>query len=298
MLSPGGLAENQDVPAAALDLASAGLNEGQATSSTAKEENGRTQDAVEVEPGVPHATETAVKEIAVAEPASATVNPLEVALGLSAPSEEAPVSVEDALQQIGMTPALQDEPAGSFAEVSSPLSEVGDDAYSSADESIEAYMNRLLDRVRGGGDRGPDLLARDEVLSCDEEGVSQTPKLAAAKPVPLFEDFRPRKTAPELTSDMLAMRALANKNADSALTAHSQRAQSTKQKYRLGVAIGSFGFAIALMGLFPSGGNGMYWICIGCVVLALISGLQYVAHASQLAAAKESEDEASPANQG
>ena len=92
------------------------------------------------------------------------------------------------------------------------------------EESIEAYMDRLLKRVRGEtppgaaeSSRGALLLPASPVSA--GEPASNPPATAPARK----GGFLPRSAAPELSADMSAMRELANDAARSAIESHIRK---------------------------------------------------------------------------
>tara|TARA_R110002049_G_scaffold4601_5_gene32669 strand:+ start:924655 stop:929190 length:4536 start_codon:yes stop_codon:yes gene_type:complete len=107
------------------------------------------------------------------------------------------------------------------------------DAPVDEDDSIEAYMNRLLNRVQGtsGGDTSTTqttpLVASEK--SGDEEGADTTSATtdpgASLQPIEPDAPLVPRSQAPERNSDLSAMRELANSSARSAV-ARSVRIQA------------------------------------------------------------------------
>ncbi len=96
------------------------------------------------------------------------------------------------------------------------------------DDSIEAYMSRLLRRVRGDAPdpaptfvpaRLPDPVPQPQ--PAEEENVSMTVEVQIEPVKP--EDYLPRQKAPELTTDLAAMRELANSAARTAIVKHQKR---------------------------------------------------------------------------
>lgn len=187
------------------------------------------------------------------------------------------------------------------------------------DDSIEAYMNRLLQRVQGGSTgasiapspaitRPVEPTHRDE-SSASLAGASATPAGAAeplgaaplsahqsavagsslpAEPAP----YIPRSQAPERTSNLAAMRELANNSARSAI-AHSVRKRMVHQqisKFALcGVAIFTGG---AIM--FASEFSMDHWLLAACccfclAIFFLIEGLNLRKQLQATAAVPESE---------
>ncbi|EAQ81021.1 FHA domain-containing protein [Blastopirellula marina] len=141
-----------------------------------------------------------------------------------APEPAAPqASAADVLAKFGFNPDADDDEEEEYDEPSPPVMAVSDDepAENSADAddvSIEEYMSSLMNRVRG------------------REGTSTNPspsqQAAAPKPPepPQPEkdqtpfnpgEFVPSRKAPEQTSDLRALRDLANQSARSAIDSHT-----------------------------------------------------------------------------
>ena len=116
-------------------------------------------------------------------------------------------------------------PAG-FSDADDPSAEPDED-------SIEAYMNRLLGRVGGGASPQP-----EEPISMSsvarEVPADQSPETDSTPlPVSAVDDgpIVPRSHAPEKNSDLSAMRQLANESARSAIDASTQKqAKAVRQQ--------------------------------------------------------------------
>ena len=122
------------------------------------------------------------------------------------------------------------------------------------DESIESYMERLLQRVRGDAGDAPKPAApapapayqasqpapAEESHSEPAAAVSDKPPAALVNP----EEFVPRSQAPEMTSDLAAMRELANSAARSAIAKHQRK---TTGKHVTGRLVG-IGVVLAASG--------------------------------------------------
>lgn len=141
--------------------------------------------------------------------------------------------------QISKDAAREDDsptPAGTAWK--SPVDATLDD-----DESIEAYMNRLLKRVRVGSqeeeeskrpapvavDRAPMMEISAPVVEEQDDEPAQ-PKIS-------LEDYRPRTAAPEHSHNLHAMRALANDNTRTAMATHARRNWANFMKLKLGVSV-------------------------------------------------------------
>jgi hypothetical protein len=114
------------------------------------------------------------------------------------------------------------------------------------DDSIEAYMNRLLQRVQGhssaGGDKAPAAIVKVETqpakmsrLTADPDPVRPgTETAVVTKTVEAIDPktpIVPRSQAPEDAGNLAAMRELANASAQSAISVIA-RGQAEKMKSR------------------------------------------------------------------
>jgi hypothetical protein len=116
---------------------------------------------------------------------------------------------------------------------------------SDEEESIESYMERLMKRVRGDAPPGP--VVRDPVVE------TPPPPAVAVEPVPEAkqpaeeesDNYCPRRTAPELVTNLSAMRELANTAARSAIDRHVRQHTG---KQAAGKLVGA-GLTIAASGL-------------------------------------------------
>ena len=135
-----------------------------------------------------------------------------------------------------MEPASIDEPP--FEETPAPAEEIAEatspesEPEAEEDDSIEAYMNRLLNRVQGtpGSDTSstqstPLVASSDDGDETQEAKASTTDVGATMPPIEPDAPLVPRSQAPERSSDLSAMRELANSSARSAV-ARSVRIQA------------------------------------------------------------------------
>lgn len=122
------------------------------------------------------------------------------------------------------------------------------------DDSIEAYMQRLLKRV--SGDNAPSTWkpAADSsststpVDAASDENEAASASGAEEQPVeePFdFQTYVPR-AAPELTANLAAMRELANSSARTAIDTSSKRKQARRATSKLVLAVSAIGTAVAL----------------------------------------------------
>lgn len=126
------------------------------------------------------------------------------------------------------------------------------------EESIEAYMARLMNRVRATD-------VRDEPARKPEPTVVRSPSTeytevketkTAREPEPEKfnpEEYKPRSQAPELADRMTAMRSLANDSARSAIASHAKRNWSSVMKLKLLVSV--FAFVSVLASIIFFWGN-------------------------------------------
>jgi hypothetical protein len=194
-------------------------------------------------------------------------------------SKAAPLSTLDVLRRMGASidlsnaeesgetpapgvparPMPAPSPPGSSRSLAAPrhgqpsAHEQGDDG-----ESIENYMSGLLQRLRTGKAEGPE---RNTISTAPAQRPStpltaeRPPGVEKPKPVPsTTKEFVPRALPPELTTDLSAMRALANNTARRAIDMHQRRGQVRATKGKLLIAGVALVISIALM-WFSTGGN-------------------------------------------
>ena len=140
--------------------------------------------------------------------------------GLTEPAEEA--SVDDSLD--GQTTAAESNPMESTAE-ESVAEESATNTSEEEDDSIEAYMNRLLNRVQGSPASDTSPTQSTPLVPSGEATVEQLGETtaesieasASAEPMEPDAPLVPRSQAPERNSDLSAMRELANSSARTAV---------------------------------------------------------------------------------
>ena len=196
----------------------------------------------------------------------------EGSLEFAAPTPEPPVSTADVLKRMGATLESTDEeePAQPFAGLGRSSAAATDELKPSEsspswsaqpklppasatesstedEESIENYMSRLMERVRGGNPNDDEILQpRAKVTSpimempppeaTSEMASDLSAKLPlGASPEPPAAEVRvdprsmaPRSSAPERDMDLAAMRALANDSARSAIVISEQKRWSSR----------------------------------------------------------------------
>lgn len=138
--------------------------------------------------------------------------------------------------------------------VESPRSSGGDD-----DDSIESYMNRLLQRVRGETSSSKAAVApmpapRSVTLEDLPDEVSVAPEQAPqtpARPVSNLDDIK-AAPAPERSHNMAALRDLANQSARGAIQTSNRRQHRESAKSKLTVSLFGIICGIVVMKLSPS----------------------------------------------
>lgn len=122
------------------------------------------------------------------------------------------------------------------------------------EESIEAYMARLMNRVRATDGQDEPLrklqptLERNPVTEYTEVAESMRHEREPEKFNP--EEYKPRSQAPEMADRMTAMRSLANDSARSAIASHAKRNWSSVMKFKLFVSVFAFVSVIASIVFF------------------------------------------------
>jgi|GEM_PF-6435969 len=165
-------------------------------------------------------------------------------LSFSEPDDSAPIDTASILAKFGHSLEDDDEVTGTIslddanAAAASSYSDASDEVQSSGgggegDESIDDYMTQLMARVGGG-----DYQAQEKPKSSSSAGSPEKimldsnvkkepePKKNAAPLNP--SEFVPRAVAPEASSNLRALRAVANTSARSAIDRHQRRSFDNK----------------------------------------------------------------------
>lgn len=174
------------------------------------------------------------------------------------------------------------------------------DRASEEEESIEAYMQRLLNRVRGGTEKST-------VPAQSKTPVAQTPaqavqtvitkprsRVAASMGIEMEESlppvserlseelFVPRQQAPEQRNDLDALRELANTNARRAITRSDIRRTNSAFVLKLGVTALAVFSAVALFLFNGFTLNAPFAGMVAAIVVALLWGFDCVNHFKRL----------------
>lgn len=150
------------------------------------------------------------------------------------------------------------------------------------EDSIESYMERLLERVRGDGSAETGQRRNEVVqLSETEPSVTEQPPLEKLptstspppEPAVLTEsEYQPRSQAPEMNVNLAAMRAIANDSRKNNMRVHAQQKWSNKSQSKfvgaligLGIAGTSFYFLdthteFAAIGFFTGCSIAAFWL--------------------------------------
>lgn len=151
------------------------------------------------------------------------------------------------------------------------------------DDSVEAYMQRLLARVKGDQDSSPPaktMSAKPEktesakpstfkVATLIDQKTEETANEPASKPLTAAE-FKPRGAAAERNSNMAAMRELANSSARTAIERSVRQRSNHEILFKSSVAI--FGFVAATV-LFLVNGFTVSIALAGTAAGYIIAGL-------------------------
>ncbi len=226
--------------------------------------------------------------------------PLALSGGERAPATNAPVDAETIFRRLGIRLPLDDEPeetllpgaatgsASTFAASAAPHPE---------EESIDAYMARLLERLRqgsGGGPSGtqhsmpqsaaPAEAAPESQLAQPREDTGTADATGSAEPgdvVSQPERRRPRpvpkSAAPEDWSHLAAMRELANLSARNALDRHGRNMLRRAIRSKLAVLALALTAGTTLVALWWRLGAGelAYYSALVCYLVAVVWGIQY-----------------------
>jgi hypothetical protein len=181
--------------------------------------------------------------------------------------EEDETASADELNKSSSEAADQDfgHSVGESAHVSSQASAPA--AGQEDEESVEQYMAKLLERMRGSQDERPnsasDKSVRDVVRSDNERSGEGSTNVEPPAPKAPAKAPRPRMPAAELSTDMDMLRALANQSARHAIGVHTARTLRRNSFTRLITAV--LAATTSLYFLLESAGWDSYEFAIACV---------------------------------
>lgn len=154
------------------------------------------------------------------------------------------------------------------------------------EDSIEAYMQRLLQRVSGDAEPSTPRVAASHAQLVAPRAESNIVEPTKTSPAETAEEpfdpstYVPRSTAPELNSNLAAMRELANNSARSAIDSSSKRRQAKHAIGKVVMAMAAVGTALGLWWLSRQTHSVLsYYASLSAGAAALIWGL----HAATLA---------------
>lgn len=182
-----------------------------------------------------------------------------------------------------------------------PSPEDSSAAHPHEDDSIERYMSRLMNRVRGGdspGSKAPWVSASQAEPTSALLAAAPAERQAPAEP----KEYVPRVQAPEHPERMSLMRELANSAAKSAIHTHARRHQSRQTRHKSLVAllslIGAVGlFAVgSLTGSYLALGGAVVFMSVCCVmsIRAMLGGLKQLRLMRRQESAADPESLAAP----
>lgn len=216
------------------------------------------------------------------------------------PLPSGPVDAETLFRRLGIRPPMDDEPEATAAAAAVGGATSAPPAKAAAEEeSIDAYMARLLERLRQASGRGqadsrdsPETrsagyFASTDGLSNDQEargggasGGAASPELGAASslhPARPRRPAMPKSAAPEDLSHLAAMRELANLSARNALDRHGRNMLRRAIRSKLAVLVLSLVAGSSLVALWWRLGAGdlAYYAALVCYLVAVVWGIQY-----------------------
>ena len=213
-------------------------------------------------------------------------------LEFSAPVDEAPIDTASILAKFGHSMDMSDEDDEPMTPVTPPVSiptPEPETAFSeSEDDSIQDYMNQLMQRVGTPAETPaqPKPEPSKAVEKAIEKRVPETVEAPPAQEVgPLNpSEFVPRAVAPEASSSLQALRAVANTSARSAIDVHQRRNydQYSMVCWFISIVAGVVCFAMAFLSetLF-SLPTLIAAVCFGIAGVAAVKALAFSAKAQQ-----------------
>jgi hypothetical protein len=201
------------------------------------------------------------------------------------PSEGSPVDLAEVLRRVGAQVEVEEDASPAHS-TSTPQREPPRSrpapiaaAEHGDQESIDAYMSRLMQRVRSKSDEPgnatyapshsePPVAQRAQsnaAVDLSSTGQPTGPRPAAAPRQPV--QLSPRSAAPEKRADFLALRDLANLSARTAISRHSHRIIIDTMRSKL---------VMAMLALAAGGGLFWMWQRYGAVEMTLYYSLAAV----------------------
>jgi hypothetical protein len=265
-------------------------------------------------------------------------------LQFQAPTERAPVDLNEVFRRVGATidlpeeepvaqvPARSDKgdspifadtktgtvpaktpPAGRTAQRNAVTDDVPARAAAvsateeGAEESIDDYMNRLMQRVRASSGESQDSpcamqrvepirAARDapaRVIAAEPSEPQPAPSMAAAE-ANEPEPVQPRPRVPAKPINLDALRELANMSAKSAISQHARRTLIRTMYGKLALAAVALAAAVGLFWLWKQYGacEITLYSSLVAIVVALLSGVEYARLTGRLIIGKKGRDDA------
>ncbi|XZE32143.1 hypothetical protein SH501x_002881 [Pirellulaceae bacterium SH501] len=165
------------------------------------------------------------------------------------------------------------------------------------DESIEAYMQKLLQRVKTGPELGPELPkemskqsqrsrmeiltgnARESASMLEDSPVSTTRRMMSPA------EFTPRNTAPEKKNDLDALRELANMNARRAISHSDKKRSNSAILFKVSIVSLAIACAAIIFALNGTQRNPPFAGMIAALIVAGLWGYDCLQHFLRLAKA-------------
>jgi hypothetical protein len=214
-------------------------------------------------------------------------------------TDAAPVSLADVLRRVGaadlLAETVAEEEAEEPAEVTplpppatvEPRSPKASVHHEGEEESIDDYMSRLMERVRGGTGRTESPARRPQ--NTTPQAAPEAPRAVEVKaaetstPVPVTPrppepvERAPRKAAPEKEVGLSAMRELANLSAKNAISQHARRQMIVSTRDKLLVAVAGLVVGAVMLWFWgrPLAAPLTFYSAIASFIVALFWGMQY-----------------------
>ena len=218
----------------------------------------------------------------------------------ASPPPSGPVDAETLFRRLGIRPPMDDEPETTAAtDATGGATSAQPPRGAAEEESIDAYMARLLERLRQASGRGQSdsrdspetrsagYFASTDDLSNDQDARGGGASGGAASPEPgaasSLHPARPRRpampksAAPEDLSHLAAMRELANLSARNALDRHGRNMLRRAIRSKLAVLVLALVAGSSLVALWWRLGAGdlAYYAALVCYLVAVVWGIQY-----------------------
>jgi len=218
------------------------------------------------------------------------------------PAESSPVDLSEVFRRVGAAVDLEEDEAPAeeasstqTVESTSPSQPAAEDKPEHAEEeSIDDYMNRLMQRIRSatGGAQTSQTYVPQRSTREQQKPVEPTAAAPVVEKAPrrLMDpsELTPRTVAPEKQIDFSALRELANLSAQSAISRHAREVLVRTMHSKLIVALVGVAAGVALLWMWKNLGTAKatYYSALVAILVAIYWGMEYALLSGRLTISK------------